>query len=334
MRKISISLALAGIFLLVLASVGSAQLADLKVGKGDLKIGTILQSRYHYSTAEDSLTVNGQFTLNRADLLLWGTMVPDKVDYYVQTEFVNDPSILDVKMILTDLIPQSTLTIGRFKPNFTIYMPEHEGKLDMIHYPLLLNEYGVWRQTGVQLDSQTEFVDISAGLFNGPVNNTSDNNDAKDILLRGGFKPKAEFGTVMVGAYTWLNNIVFTEDADLSCKNFGFFGHVEAEKYEVNGEFIMGREEQPGDADDLKSQGYYFHGEYKARPDVGILGRYDFLDRNTDVDDDANTRITFGMNYYIESYNAMIYINYLHNMEQGDVDVKNDSFEVQFQVAI
>jgi hypothetical protein len=335
MRKIFCSLALASIFLLVLANVGSAQLADLKVGKGDLKIGTILQARYHHSMAEDSTAVNGQFTMNRARILLWGTMVPDKVDYFFQTEMNQNVSILDFKMILTDLIPQSTLTIGRFLPNYTIYMPEHKGKLDMIHHPLHLAEYGIWRQTGVQLDSKTEFVDITAGLFNGPVNNTADNNDAKAILLRGGFKPEVEFGEVVVGGFAWLDNLLLTDDGDLSSKHFGFFGTVNAEKFEFNGELIMGRDEQAtAGADDMKSMGYMFHGEYKARPDVGILGRYDFLDQNTDHDDDAMTRITFGLNHYIESYHAMIYINYLHNMEQGDNDVKNDSIEVQFQVAI
>jgi len=70
-------------------TISIAQLTEIKVGKGDLKLGGILQTGYDYSFAEDEDGVNGQFTLNRARFLLWGTIVPNKVKYFVQTETRN-----------------------------------------------------------------------------------------------------------------------------------------------------------------------------------------------------------------------------------------------------
>jgi hypothetical protein len=267
-------------------------------------------------------------------------------------------------MILLNYIPETSITIGRFLPNFTLYMPAATSKLDMINYPLLVTGestsytiknvagtadstislsvpgYAMWRQSGLQTSTKVENFakwEFNVGLFNGPTNNKSDNNDAKDVLLRVGMDPNADFGKILVGGYAWLGNVLLGEDADLAYNKFGFFGMLDREDVKVKAEYVMGSYEQPGDADDLKSTGYYGHVEYRINSQFGILGRYDFLDPNTDVDDNAFTWITFGVNHYIESYNAMIYLNYVAKMEQNDwcatEKIKNDIVMLQFQVA-
>jgi len=91
--------------------------------------------------------------------------------------------------------------------------------------------------------------------------------------------------------------------------------------------------------EDLKSMGFYGHAEYKVNEQFGVLGRFDHLDPNTDGDAkaDAWTWITFGVNHYIDSWNAMIYLNYIMKMEQDDwgatETIKNDVVMLQFQVA-
>ena len=129
MKKVLVLLCGVAILATGFASSVSADPSAIKVGKGDLKIGAILQAGFDYSLAEDSLAVNGQFTLNRARFLLWGTVVPDKVKYFVQTEGRNGVGVLDYKMIFMGCIPNTSITVGRFLPNFSLYMPAATSKL-------------------------------------------------------------------------------------------------------------------------------------------------------------------------------------------------------------
>jgi hypothetical protein len=80
-----------------------------------------------------------------------------------------------------------------------------------------------------------------------------------------------------------------------------------------------------------------------------IVGRYDFLDPDTMNDakkhgkDDEETDITAGFNYYIQSYYAMLALNYIYKSENAEVlnkklddtqsGVANDEIEFQVQVA-
>jgi len=342
MRKAMLLLAIITIVLFSFNSMSIAQLADVKVGKGDLKIGGILQAGYDYSMADDEGNVNGQFTLNRARFLFWGTIVPDKVKYFVQTETASQTSILDYKMIFSGCLPKTSITVGRFLPNFSLYMPAPTSKLDMIYYPLFLTDsrlnYGMFRQSGIQTETVTDMVDFNVGLFNGPKNNMNDDNDGKDVLLRAAYKPSLTFAKVQVGAYAWMGNMLFADDEDLAYNRFGFFGTMTNDKLLVNAELVMGSNEQAGeDVDDVSSMGYYAHVGYKVKPCWEVLGRFDFMDPNTDTEDNGYTWLTLGVNHYIDGINAMIYLNYIMKMEENDwgldETIKNDELKLQFQVA-
>ncbi len=343
MRKTFIFLALITILALVFNTISIAQLTEIKVGKGDLKLGGILQTGYDYSFAEDEDGVNGQFTLNRARFLLWGTIVPNKVKYFVQTETRNGVGVLDFKMIFVNCLPKTSITVGRFLPNFSLYMPAATSKLEMINYPLLvtggglMTGYAMWRQTGIQTATNLDLVDFNLGIFNGPTNNMSDNNDGKDVLVRAGFKPPVDFAKIKIGGYAWLGNFLLADEEDMAYNKFGFFGIFNKDALTLKGEMVLRSDEQAGDVDDVKGMGYYGHLGYKVTPCIELLGRYDYLDSNTDVDDNAWTWITLGANYYIESYNAMIYLNYIMKLEDNDWGaddtIKNDILQLQFQVA-
>jgi len=59
--------------------------------------------------------------------------------------------------------------------------------------------------------------------------------------------------------------------------------------------------------------------------------RYDFFDADTDVDDNAESWFTAGLNYKIHKYNAMFYLNYIARMEEGVDEIDNDEIVLQFQ---
>ncbi len=337
MRKTQLLFVIVAVFALVFANYLFAQMAEIKVGKGDLKIGGILQAGYDYTMSDDENNVNGQFTLNRARFLFWGTIVPDKVKYFVQTETKSAPELLDFKMIFVNVLPKTSITVGRFLPNFSLYMPAPTSMLDMINYPLFLSKYAMWRQTGFQTETALKLVDINLGLFNGPTNNVSDNNDGKDFMFKLAFKPPTDFAKISLGAYGWMGNMLMADKADLAYNRYAFFGTLNKDKLSLKGEYIMATDEVGENIDNVSSSGFYGQLGYKVTDKIELLGRYESLDPNSDVKDDASSWVTIGANHYIDGINAMIYLNYIMKLEENDwgadSKLKNDVLQLQFQIA-
>ena len=302
--------------LLVFGLTTLVEPAEVQVGKGTLKVGGILQA-----AVDDDQAGNLSFRLKRARLLFWGDIVPDDVKWFMQTEGVAEKYVLDVKLRLF-YIPNTEITVGRFLPNFTIYMPSSTAKLDLINYPLVTAKYAMWRQCGIQSATKTEYVNFNIGVFNGyPKNNWADDNDAKDILVRADIKATKD---VTVGGYHWQGKAL-VEGKDVDRIRTGGLLKVKHEGLSAAAEYIMGKNDQ------TDSAGYYAQAGYKVKPDVQVLARYDAYDPNTDVDDDGETWITVGANCFIDGYNAMASLNYIIKSEEGD-EVDNNVVVAQLQV--
>jgi len=337
------------IILLSLSSV-SAQVTDISIGKGSLKLGGILQAGYTWH-AEDKEGFDS-FTINRARFLMWGEIIPDQVTYFVQLETKSDVSLLDYKAAL-NYIPKTKLIIGRFLPNLTLYMPSSTAKLEMINYPLTTSRFAPWRQIGIQSVTKTEFAEFTLGILNGAdqPNNTADNNDAKDFLFRADFIPPIEWATVRCGGYAWIGRarpefndetgdslIIFPEE---TLKNNMFGGFIKLDydgpvPIRFRGEYIASTAEHLtdgniGSIDETKRMAYLGHLGIRVHPTVEILARYDAYDPDTDIDNNIESWLTGGLNYYIEGGNAMVYLNYIHKMEEG-TDIENDLVLGQIQI--
>lgn len=343
MKKL-IFLVIAGmLFSLLISNLALSEMAEIKVGKGTLKIGGILQAGFTYYV-EDG-TGFDSFTLNRARFLFWGAIVPDKVKYFVQLDHKGSISVLDYKAQFF-YIPKTEVTFGRFLPNFTLYMPYSTAKLEMINYPMTTTKFAVWRQVGVQTTTKTDYVDFNVGIFNGyPANNFSDNNDAKDFLLRADFKPRVDQTQIRVGGYAWIGSaappphVANPGEKSLEMNRFGGFAKVDYDNQialRLRVEFLLASTEEliADDIDNVAStdaQAYFGHIGIKPNPKLEFLVRYDHHDPNTDGDDDAESWFTGGVNYYIEGINAMLYLNYIHKMEEGE-EVDNDLVQGQVQI--
>ena len=355
MRKLS--LITVGLILISLLVCSFAMAAtEVKVGKGDLKIGGILQGGFNYFVEDE--TGNNSFFLKRARFLFWGTIIPDKVKYFVQLDHTVDKSVLDFKARFF-YIEKTEITVGRFLPNFTLYMPYSTAKLEMINYPYTTTKYAVWRQCGIQSTTNTEYVDFNLGIFNGgdKPNNWDDNNDAKDFLLRADVKPPIDEATVRFGGYAWLGFAPAPsgwENGDDAFKRnrFGGFAKADYTKDELTlrfrGEFLMGQDEyavyHDTDPDEKKtrdSQAFFAHVGVQPVKQVEFLARYDFHDPDKDMsfekydndlgsgkaalldgicNDDEVAALTAGVNYYLDGINAMFYLNYIHKMEPGKMN--------------
>lgn len=301
------------------------------VGFGTLNIGGIFQATGMYSDANDS---SMEFKLKRARLLLSGTLIPDRVKFFVQTEGVSSPYVLDSKMIF-QYIPQTEIVFGRFLPNFSLYMPSHTGKLDFINYPLVNTKYAMWRQTGLQTQSKTEYVDITAGVFNGYQfdensgnlngNDWGDDNVEKDYLLRIDVKP---LDGLKIGLYGWLGNPYdMVNDKNFTANRFGFNFRYQHETFHVAGEYIMGKTEY--ESEDLDNHGFFIQAGAKLMEDFELLARYDAYDRNKDIDDDEENWYTVGLNYELAKYNVKFYLNVIEKISDLYLDTIDDDKELQ-----
>lgn len=340
MKKLSlfaVALALASLLISNLATGAT----EVKIGKGDLKIGGILQAGFVYF-AEDNEGYDS-FTLNRARFLFWGTIVPDKVKYFVQLDHKGSVSVLDYKAQFF-YIPKTEIAVGRFLPNFTLYMPYSTAKLEMINYPLTTQMYAVWRQVGIQTTTRTDYVDFNFGVFNGyPVNNIGDNNDNKDLLFRVDLKPGIEQAKLRFGGYawvgfaTWMQPYIPPEEEIFERHRFGGFATLDYTKDEMairfRGEFLGAQDEYPVGVDrkgTWNSNAFFIHAGIQPVKQVEFLARYDYFDPNTDVDDNDSSWLTGGVNYYIDSINAMFYLNYIHMEDALDED--NNVVQSQVQI--
>jgi hypothetical protein len=360
MRKI-MSMLLVGMLLSLLAlSSVLAEESGITVGKGTLRIGGILQAGFFYDMTdeEDSGELTDAFTLNRVRFLFWGTIIPDKVKYFVQTETKstrNTVSLLDYKAQFF-YIEKTEIAVGRFLPNFTIYMPAPTSKLEMINYPMTSTKYAMWRQVGIQSTTTTQYVDFNLGVFNGAdqIDNITDNNDAKDFMVRADIKPPIEQAKVRFGGFGWIGNalpptwfadtvlhIVPNPDEKSFKKNrFGGFATADYTKEELTlrfrGEFVVGQDDSltapsVDSTDTRNSQAFFVHVGVQPVKQVEFLARYEAYDPNTDVDEDGISYVTGGVNYYLDGINTMFYLNYIHKMEQGE-EVDNDVVQAQVQI--
>jgi len=79
------------------------------------------------------------------------------------------------------------------------------------------------------------------------------------------------------------------------------------------------------------AQAFFAHLGIQPCPKAEFLVRYDFHDPDTDTDDDGESWITGGVNYYLEGINSMFYLNYIHKAEQG-TEIDNDLIVAQVQI--
>ncbi len=328
---------LAALCLVIFALPLLAQEEGILAHYGSLKVGGIMQSWFTYNM--DSTEVATAFSLKRSRLLFWGT-ITDQIKYFVQTEGLNTPYILDTKFMFCDFIPKTTLAVGRFCPAFTHYMPTSTAMQDMVNYPLLVQAYGMWKQNGIQTTTTMDYFDFNLGVFNGyPANNWTDNNDAKDALASVVAKP-VEFFQIL--GYGWFGNMLMADDADLAKNRYGggaiiHYPFNEEMSIVFKGEYAMGVDEQGTGIDDVNSMGYYAHVGFHFNPMVELVGRYEAFDPNTDgnVEYDSYTWITGGVNFRLVGDHVKFSANYIMKGEEvpdGVDELDNDQFVFQTQL--
>jgi hypothetical protein len=233
-------------------SIAAADLEAVRTGYGSLILGGVFQAGFNYYVGDEILGVTensdgtvtryavdrpsvAEFVIGYARLNFKGTIVDDRVRYFVQLELnpqdeeATGPRLLDGKIGLSYL-PYTTFWLGRFAPDFTFFNPVSVARLGLIDYPLMNQFLTVQRQTGADVSIDHTFFELDIGVTNGlnfdtyaallnPADRNEqglgndgfgDENTMKDVFGSIAFKPVD--GLRIWGGYWWGNPLDYFEE--------------------------------------------------------------------------------------------------------------------------
>jgi hypothetical protein len=227
---------------------------------------------------------------------------------------------------------QQPIGMEKLISSSAILFPERTFASGCDEFPLLD------RDIGIMLAGKYKFVGLQAGVFNGVGRNLLDNNSAKDITARLTLKP---FEFVHVGgAYqTHVQPVVEydtlgipTDTTDWDCHRYG------AELALTPWDLWLAAEFMGGANDTIPLMTYYAEAGWTFKLGLDWLygiqpaARYEFVDPNTDADDDSRTIITAGINFHIlPKHPAKLALCYRMIMEET-AEVDNDQIIAQLQL--
>lgn len=105
-------------------------------------------------------------------------------------------------------------------------------------------------------------------------------------------------GLTAVGYYGTVKGLVPATSPTLRSHftRFAVSANKMLESFEVVGGFAYGKDQDlPGATTEITGMGYWAYGGYMfPKPKLTVFGRWEFVDPNTDVDDNGTTRFVFG----------------------------------------
>ena len=171
-------------------------------------------------------------------------------------------------------------------------------------------------------------VDLTAGVFNGAGMGVTDQNTDKNLVFRGALHPHK--GWELTGNYyTGKTNVA---DAPEDLSKWGGNARVTFSDGTARGEYIGQKKA------DVETSGYFVVGAYSFKTpnrlfrEVEPAVRYEYYDPDGDTEGDARSRITFGVNLYLDGHYTKLEVNYLINGEEADSVDDNKAF-AEIQIA-
>lgn len=312
--------------------------------KYPVKLSGYTQVRYAGSNADG---FHDGFDARRVRLSL-GAQVTPKLDLKTQVDFAGSrrgqtgatSSALFGRPVLLDAVaglslnPTNRLQLGQFKVPFGSESLASGNNLEFINRSAVTEALAPGRDNGANgRDAGIQFggtaragkragaVEYALGLFNGGGINTGDDNDGKDIAARVTWRPAVPGLTLAADLY---NGRKGTENAKRDRQ--GVDALFQREPWFVRAEHIWANDAG------VKKRGYYGTLGYTIVPRSQVAIRYDRLDPNTAVGNDATGTLTFGFTRLLSADGLQRWqLNYERRREQG-AQVQNDQYLAQFQI--
>jgi hypothetical protein len=334
-------------------------------------------------------------TFQRARIIFKGHVVSEDFTYFFQGDAANEKSFaldmtLGYKLGKTGL----SIRVGRFVPDFSYMMPRNTADLAAINYPVYITTPGgfaIWRQLGFDIAYQPmpELI-IKVGVFNGVLNspynvtalsaymqmgsipigsytpvggekkdiavsNTTDNNRAKDVMLRVTYKPMK---TLSVDLNMWVG-FPANYETDPTSTNVGKLKRRANGELTANDTLVMGGPGVEYNDGTLHAVGefmfrYLKHGEggvdaqtalaawghvgYRFTKLIEAIARLDWWDMDLDAKNSLTTnmymRVTVGPHFWLEEKHFRILVDLFCDIPlEGNEKINQTNLGLQAQFA-
>ena len=304
--------------------------AAVRTRYGSLTLGGILQF-WALGKMPPAEETDFEFIFKRARVLLWGDIGTSKIGYFLRFEGRESPFLLDAKLRFF-YIPKTEIAIGRFLPDFSLYMPRLVSQLDTTNYPVVVQKYGMWHQVGIQSTTTTGFVDFTLGVFNGPENRFRDDNSEKDYLFKVNLKPVKGFQFAL---YRWQGSPRLSSETWKLANRDGANLQLSTRRFSIKVELIRGINEKlnpKGEVLSIEGIGGYANMVYQLHPRAELVFRYDYYDINRAFANNEIYWITPGLNLKLHQEVAVLSVNYVVKREKP-TEINNDLLIVQLQIS-
>ncbi len=290
------------------------------------------------------------FSFQRARIMLDGHLINENFRYFFQGDAGN-PAGFVLDMYLSCRFPGPGLTVrfGRFIPDFSLLLPRNKADIAAINLPIFLvapraGSFAPWRQIGLEASLQaSDQLWFKLGVFNGfwqdPYNldpllaynsllfipgtesNWTDNNKAKDIFLKIAFEASQEL-TLKLDFWLGFPNQAGEDDNDILIMG-GPGVEYNNGKLHLMGEFMFRVLSHAEDgADSQSALGLLAHAGYRLNDLVEGIFRLEWLEPDTENDEDMLIRFTLGPHFWIEDKHFRILVNLFF-----DLPVDSDTYE-------
>jgi phosphate-selective porin len=267
-----------------------------------------IQAQFTHSTkAPDS------FRIRRARLKLKGE-ITDSILYKLQLNSGGTPILLDAQIDIK-FSPYAVLRFGQYKVPFSLENLTSSSSLDFINRSLAVENLcpgrdirASGRDIGACIYGEAANIEYSLGLFNGSGRNRLDDNEHKDFSGRLVYSP---FNSLSVGFSYYRGKYNGTKgQSSIKRNRKGLEFEFIKERFSLRSEYIFSQDRK------LERQGLYVQGVYSIKPKIiGLLIRYDYLDKDRHQKGIYYQIIHLGLNWHI-SEKAKFQVNFeFHNQE-------------------
>ena len=305
------------LFLVLFSCPALSKTKTIGLGSEEVKVSGYIQALYSSTQPDIS-----SFSVARLRVDIWGDPNPIwgyliEIDPTVSTSLIY--GWVDIKSI-----PWFKLRVGKFYYPFGLEYSTPPSNFDTINPSnTLWKFFGFSRDIGAELLGGSNGFKYYLAVVNGNDNQGKDNNNFKDFCGRATYN----FGDLTAGAsvYSGLTGTDEARDrgrtgAELNYKN-GLFS--------LKGEFISGLEETPDTV--IRSQGWYVMPIVRFAGSFEALVKYEIYDPDVNSNIDANSYITYGINYFFTE-DLKLQINYVRDIEEEE-QIKDDTFAAQLQLS-
>jgi len=252
----------------------------------------------------------------------------ESVSYGFQIDAAQAPkAIITDAYVGTSYLKPISIKAGQFKTPVSPSYLLSSTKWETILFPLAINSMTTKRDIGIQASGGflEKKLNVAAGIFNGAGANNANTDDS--YLLAG------QVGVNPVEYVELSGSIAYYDKDGKDEKALIYDGYLSGSYADAMLKFeLMGKQaEEISTETDTNSLGITVLAAYTIAEKIQPLVRFDWYEPDSDAEEDEKTRITGGVNYFIQKHDLKIMANYVHNSESGE-SISDDQVLLMTQI--